>query len=226
MPTCSEIEPLITAVVDDEATSTERAAVGAHLQQCGPCRRRAADETSARRILRARADTFHVEAPAMLRARCRPARPSPWRAIIRPIPVWAAAVVLVVVLAGVFYGVGRGSTALAAGLALDHVKCFALFEKASGPGDATVIAERMKESYGWSFTIPATSVALGLRLVGGRRCFSTDGRVAHILYPSRRTAAVAVHRAGDHDRDTATGGDGPPGRDLVARRQHVRRSRP
>ena len=86
-----------------------------------------------------------------------------------------------VVLAGVFYGVGRGSTALAAGLALDHVKCFALFEKASGPGDATVIAERMKESYGWSFTIPATSVALGLpwSAAGGAL---TDGRVAHILY--------------------------------------------
>jgi anti-sigma factor RsiW len=183
MLTCPDIESLITAVVDHEATAAERAAVSEHLHECAPCRRRASEEGAARRILRERAGALRVVAPAALRARCQPARHAPGlRPFIRPMPAWATAVVVVAVLGAVFYGAGRGSTVLAAELALDHLKCFALFEQASGPGDPATIAERMKASYGWTIAVPGTSAACGLRLVGGRRCFSTDGRVAHILY--------------------------------------------
>jgi anti-sigma factor RsiW len=184
MATCRDIEPLITAVVDDEATTADRAAVSDHLRECPRCRHRASGQRTVRRILRDRGEAFHVEAPAVLRARCQPPPPSaPWfRALVRPMPVWATVSVVVVVFAAVFYMAGRGSTAFAAELVLDHVKCFALFERASGPGDPATIGGRMKAAYGWDVAVPASSRTLGLRLVGGRRCFSTDGRVAHILY--------------------------------------------
>ncbi len=184
MAACRDIEPLITAVVDDEATDADREAVRGHLRECARCRQRAAGEASARRILRERARALHVEAPAGLRDRCLPPpRRAPfWGAVVRPAPAWATAAVVVALFAAAFYVGSRGSDALAAELVLDHVKCFALFERASGPGDPSAVADRMRTAYGWTLAVPASSAALGLRLVGGRRCFSTDGRVAHILY--------------------------------------------
>jgi anti-sigma factor RsiW len=185
MLTCRDIELLITTFVDAEATDAERAVVSEHLRDCARCRSRLSDEEAGRRILRGRADALRVEAPPALRARCQPPRPTPrplsWP-FLRPMPVWASAMLVLAIVVGVFYTAGRGSTVLAAELALDHLKCFALFESASGPGDPARIAGRMRAAYGWDVAVPATSTALGLRLVGGRRCFSTDGRVAHILY--------------------------------------------
>ena len=185
MPTCREIESLITAFVDGEAASRERTVVLEHLRACAACRGRAAAEDAGRRILRACVPALHVEAPPALRARCQPPPPTPrlfaWP-VIRTMPMWATAALVLVGLAGIFSATARGSKVLAAELALDHVKCFALFENTSGPGDPATIAGRMKAAYGWTVAVPATSRALGLRLVGGRRCFSTDGRVAHILY--------------------------------------------
>jgi anti-sigma factor RsiW len=187
MSSCRDIELLITASVDEAATADERAAVDAHLRQCAGCRQRAARETAVRRMLGERADVLHVSAPAGLRAKCQPPpRRAAWfgrhLGALRPLPAWATVAVIALVFVSVFALVNRGSTALAAELALDHVKCFTLFERASGPGDAAVIAGRMKAAYGWDVAVPASSRALHLQLVGGRRCFSTDGRVAHILY--------------------------------------------
>ncbi len=183
MASCRDIEPLIAAVVDDEARAEDRAVVGDHLRECARCRHRESGQRVVRRILRERADAFQVEAPAALRATCRPPHPVTWfHGLVRPMPVWATIGVVVAVFVAVFYGASRGSTAFAAELALDHLKCFALFEKASGPGDPAAIAERMKASYGWDVAVPGSSAALDLHLVGGRRCLSTDGRVAHILY--------------------------------------------
>ena len=184
MPTCRDVEPLITAVVDDEASAADHAVVSEHVRECASCGYRASREAAARRILRERRDLFQVDAPAALRAKCLPPpRSAPWfLAVVRPMRGWATAGAVVVVVAVLFYAVGRGSTALAAELTLDHLKCFALFEKSSGPGDPAAIAERMKLAYGWSIAVPGNSQALGLHLVGGRRCFSTDGRIAHILY--------------------------------------------
>ncbi len=183
MPSCRDIDPLLTAFVDEEATVAEHAAVRAHLQECAPCRGRASAEATARRLLRERAGALQVEAPAGLRARCQPGSPTTlFGSFARPVRVWATAAAVLAVFAAIFYAAGRGSTVLAAELALDHVKCFALFEKSAGPGDPATIAGRLHRSYGLTVSVPAGSVALGLRLMGGRRCFSTDGRVAHILY--------------------------------------------
>ncbi len=183
MSSCRDIEPLITPFVDEEANAADRAAVDDHLRACAHCRDRASREATVRRMLRDRADSLRVAAPARLRAKCQPRPRGPsWLGILSPVPAWATAAVVVLVFAGVFYVAGRGSTAFAAELALDHVKCFALFEKASGPGDASAVAERLKAAYGWEIAVPPGAPALALRLVGGRRCFSTDGRVAQILY--------------------------------------------
>jgi anti-sigma factor RsiW len=92
----------------------------------------------------------------------------------------AAAVLLVA--AGAVFTAGGSTRVLAAELALDHLKCFALFERVSAQPDPASLARQLHEDYGWQLKVPATRADLKLQLVGGRRCFSTDGRVAHILY--------------------------------------------
>ncbi len=184
MPSCRDIQPLITRYLDAEASDAERSVVADHLGGCSACRALAADEDAGRRIIRQRSAVCRVEAPAGLRERCRPPARTPavsWFAI-RPMPVWAPIGLVCAILGGGLVAAGRATTVFAAELALDHLKCFALFENASGPGDPGVIAERLKTDYGWTMAVPGASSSLGLRLVGGRRCFSTDGRVAHILY--------------------------------------------
>jgi anti-sigma factor RsiW len=126
-----------------------------------------------------------VEAPAGLRARCLPPPPRPrsfsWFAL-RPIPIWATAIIVCAVGLGALVAAGRATPVFAAELAMDHVKCFTLFGRASTPGDPAAISKHLKTAYGWSVAVPGPSPALDLRLVGGRRCFSFDGSVAHILY--------------------------------------------
>ena len=53
MENCRSIDGLVTAYVDGEGTAAERAAVGAHLAACPPCRQLAAVEDAARRVVRA-----------------------------------------------------------------------------------------------------------------------------------------------------------------------------
>ena len=62
------------------------------------------------------------------------------------------------------------------------LKCFALFERVSTEPDPATLSRELHQAYGWQLKVPPTEPALKLQLVGGRRCFSTDGRVAHILY--------------------------------------------
>ena len=200
MSTCRDIELLITASVDEEATAAERAAVNDHLRDCARCRQRASREAAVRRMLGERVDALHVAAPAGLRARCQspPRRVAWFGGLVRPLSAWATIGVVALVFVGAFSMANRGSTALAAELALDHVKCFALFEKASGPGDPATIARRMKASYGWDVAVPPSSRALALQLVGGAAvsrltgalrisCTGTPaGRCRCSSYPARR----------------------------------------
>ena len=67
-------------------------------------------------------------------------------------------------------------------LTLDHVKCFALFEPRDAQPDPAALAGRLQADYGWRFTIPAGLPRERLTLIGARRCLSTDGQVAHVLY--------------------------------------------
>jgi anti-sigma factor RsiW len=187
MPSCDEIRPLMTVYVDDEGTPGQRASIGEHLAQCAACRRLASAESAGRVILRRRAEVFRVAAPAGLVARCQPhpreARQQlrAWFAL-RPMPMWAAAALVLILGTGLLVAAGSSTTVFAAELALDHLKCFALFENASRSPEPAALARQLQEAYGWRLKVPDGSPALKLHLVGGRRCFSTDGRVAHILY--------------------------------------------
>ena len=94
----------------------------------------------------------------------------------------ALAATMVLALAGALaWGVVRPVEAAAAQLALDHVKCFALFDQPAGLRVSNVRAE-LRERYGWDVALPDDDRDGGLTLVGGRRCVYLDGSVAHILY--------------------------------------------
>ena len=74
-------------------------------------------------------------------------------------------------------------TVLAAQLALDHVKCFALF----GGGDSLdvvssgALEERLDRQYRWRTGLQQTAL-LGLELVEGRACLYGEGPLAHLMY--------------------------------------------
>ena len=88
-------------------------------------------------------------------------------------------------VAGVFvFGLNDRVEALAASLAVDHVKCFKV---GGNPAHAEpVVAERdWQHDQGWAIVVPQSAAAQQLALVDVRRCFSTDGRAAHMMYTWR-----------------------------------------
>lgn len=189
MRTCREIAPLVTPFLDGEADQTQQQEVGSHLSACSPCQADAAAQGAARTVLRSRAPMIRAQAPVGLRARCeslaspRSATPSRVLAFPRRVrwPLAMAASLLLAVAAALAYGMARPVEAAAAQLALDHLKCFALFDQ---PTDLRVVDVRRELSrrYGWDVALPGEDHDGGLTLVGGRRCMYLDGAVAHILY--------------------------------------------
>jgi anti-sigma factor RsiW len=197
MDACRDISPLVTRVVDDEAAPSDRGRVDAHVRQCAPCRHQLNAEREASRVVREHASALIGHAPLDLRARCAAARPQAVAPPRRTVPMlsrasWpmALAATLVLAVAGsAFYGlVVNPSKAVAAQLALDHLKCFMLFEEPAGLAPAEVQAD-LKAHYGFDIILPDGPAAGGLALVGGRRCLYLDGSVAHLLY---RKGAVQV----------------------------------
>ena len=105
-------------------------------------------------------------------------------AIRRWVPLSLAAT-LVLAVAGVFlFGVNDRVEALAASLAVDHVKCFKV-EGADREPSAVVAQRQWEQNQGWSIVVPDTLPAEQLKLVDVRRCFTTDGRSAHMMYTWR-----------------------------------------
>jgi len=94
---------------------------------------------------------------------------------------------LVLAVAGVFlFGLNDRVEALAASLAVDHVKCFKVSDPARH-ADAAGAEERWQHDQGWPIVVPQTAAAEQLTLVDVRRCFTTDGRSAHMMYKWRGT---------------------------------------
>lgn len=187
MASCEDLDRLLTPYLDEEATVEDRQAVSAHLGTCPGCARRAAAEAAARRVVMARSHALSPRAPSALRGRCEalarrrrsPLVAADWRRL-----GLVAAGLVVILLGGVLaLGVATHSTSLlVAELALDHVKCFALFEPRAVSADPGEVASQLKAEYGWSFSIPGSRSDQRLVLLGARRCYSTDGRLAHVLY--------------------------------------------
>jgi hypothetical protein len=82
------------------------------------------------------------------------------------------------------FGWGTSVETYAAQLAVDHLKCFQ-FPPDSPMADAAALGSTWQASYGWPLKVAATAPRENLELLGVKRCGSTRGRVAHILYKWR-----------------------------------------
>ena len=196
MKTCAEIETLLTPYVDGEAAAHDRTVVDVHVALCSPCRERLQRERDGRELLRSRRHTLAAQAPEWLRARCagslRRAGPHPVEAAHPEGPAAAGpsrrwvplsiAATLVLAVAGAL--LSRPPVALAAQLTADHIKCFKLFPSRND-GDARTFEERWQQREGWAIRIPASWSTGELELLGVRKCLSTDGVVAHVMYTCR-----------------------------------------
>ena len=185
---CDELDPLLAPYVDDEAPPQDRSTVDAHLGACPPCRGRVAGERTAKAVLHARRDTLRPAAPEALRGRCRAIQSAPSAATGRVpftrrwVPLSLAAT-LVLAVAGVFiFGLSDRVDVFAAQLALDHVKCFKLTPDRIATGDPVALGRNWANQHGWALQVPSSAPAQGLELLGIRRCGSTQGRVAHVMY--------------------------------------------
>ena len=199
--TCGELEEHFAPYVDGEETPAARRSVEAHLAACPPCQDRADAERSARDVVHAHRDALRAAAPADLRARCAAlqssafakasARQASLVAVRRWVPLSLAAT-LVLAIAGVFVlGLNDRVEALAASLAIDHVKCFKV-DGTSAHTEPVAAETRWQQDQGWPIVVPASAPAHQLTLVNVRRCFTTDGRSAHLMY-SWRGAPLSVY---------------------------------
>jgi anti-sigma factor RsiW len=92
------------------------------------------------------------------------------------------AATLVLVVGWVFlFGLNDRVEALAAQLALDHVKCFK-FPPSRTTRDAAALGRDWRAAQGWALSVPSSLASDQLELIGVRRCLSSEGRVAHIMY--------------------------------------------
>ncbi len=211
---CGDLDERLTPFVDDEAAPADRDAVGAHLSACPPCRTHANDERTARDLVREHRAELCAQAPAALRARCaslgassadaRPAttgRGSSYGVIVRRWAPLSVAATLLLAIAGVFvFGLNNRVEALAASLAVDHVKCFKV-SAPNAPIDAPAATREWQQTQGWAVTVPPSVPAEALQLVHVRRCYSTDGRAAHMMYRWRGTPLSLFVLPADTGRD-------------------------
>jgi anti-sigma factor RsiW len=184
-PRCREIEALFAPYVDEEAPAPDRATVDAHLNACSPCRDRIAGERVAREVVRARRSTLRPCASEALRTRCAAQRIVPaikGGLITRRgwVPLSLAAALLLAV-GGTLFLAGNTVEVLAAQLAADHIKCFQ-FAPDRASVDPLTESRKWEEGYGWPIKVPASAQSEQLELVGVRRCLSTEGRIAHLMY--------------------------------------------
>jgi anti-sigma factor RsiW len=189
-PRCRELEELFASYVDEEAAAPERARVDDHLQACPPCRDRVAGERAARDVLHARREGLRPCASNALRTRCAAQRIVPairGGALTRRawVPLSLAAAVLLAISSTLFFA-GNSVEVLAAQLAVDHVKCFQFPpDHAAARIDPIVEARKWEAGYGWPLKVPASAEVEQLQLLGVRRCLSSEGRIAHLMYQWR-----------------------------------------
>jgi len=208
---CADLDERLAPYVDGESTPDARRSIDAHLAACPPCRKHAESESAAREIVQQHRPMLRAAAPESLRARCSALsnlqsipilnqqssvanqssianRQSPIR---RWLPLSLAATVLLAVVGVFLFGLNDRVEALAASLAIDHVKCFKTTNRAS-TADSGEAAAHWQKDQGWPITVPQTEPSEQLRLVDVRRCISTNGRAAHMMY-TWRGAPLSVY---------------------------------
>jgi len=141
-------------------------------------------------------------APASLRERCRgiaadgkpalaPGGSPGWRAAANigqatrtrfaPLAL-AASLVLIVGAAFLYQLTAASSKVLAAELAADHVKCFALNDVLHTHQQPGAVESYMLSGFGWHMQLPSGAADESLELVGSRPCLYGEGKIAHIMY--------------------------------------------
>ncbi len=179
---CRDVETRLTPYVDGESGDDVRRAIDAHLTACPPCRDYAVAERGARDLLREHREALRASAPAALRARCAAhARPRSSAVLRRWVPLSLAASLLLAAAGAIVFSVTNPMEALAAGFALDHMKCFRVCDT-DHPLDASVAESKWRDAEGWPIVVPPSDASEQLELVNVRRCLSTDGLAAHLLY--------------------------------------------
>jgi hypothetical protein len=102
------------------------------------------------------------------------------------LPLSIAATILLGLGSIFFFGFNQNVEVLAAQLALDHVKCFQFApEPLTSPPDAALLAKEWYSKRGWPVKIPASDASNDLELLAVRRCGSTEGITAHMMYKWR-----------------------------------------
>ena len=199
MPNCQSIDPLVTPYVDNELPDVERRDVDEHLRACPPCAARVTAERAVRELVAVRKDALVREcAPRALHARCAQAarlqadaapaaRVAPgwnaagWRARFAPLAA-AASLVLIVGAAFLYQLTSSSSRVMAAELAADHVKCFAVNGVLQMHESPATVESSMLSAFGWRMHVPEAASTFGLQLLGARPCLYGKGRMAHIMY--------------------------------------------
>jgi anti-sigma factor RsiW len=206
MADCREIESLFASFVDGEAQPRDCAAVEEHLRACGVCRSRVTSEREMRDALVQRRESLRACASDALRKRCEltrpvasvPSRPTAMRRAWVPLSMAAT---LVLAVAGVFlYGLRGGAEALAAQLAVDHVKCFEFAPQPKVIPDAAALSREWSAVRGWSIKVPESAPVEQLELLGVRRCISTEGLTAHVMYKWRGQPLSVYVLNSEHSR--------------------------
>ena len=191
MGECRDLEPLLASYVDDAADPDARAAVESHLRACPACRDCVTAERAAREMVRARRDNLRGCASEQLKRRCaahgaatrQPTAPRPF--IRRTLVPLSLAATLAIIAVTSFLTFSRNAEVLAAQLAADHVSCFKFAPDSGRLVDAAAMSEEWGRTRGWPITIPAASADHGLTLIDVRRCGSSDGMAAHLMYKWR-----------------------------------------
>ena len=213
---CRQMESLLPAFVDGEASPRDAAMVEGHLERCAPCRRLVREQRDVRALLTSRRTALLEKAPADLEVRVRSLARGADAVAARGSSRWfsplaAAAAVVLSVTGGLYWGTGQSSVLLAAQLTLDHIKCFII---AGGEQAHAMTIDgaqvRLHESFGLDVQLPAPREHEGARVVGVRSCLYGAGLVAHVLYrvqgepvsmfvlPGRSASAVDVAAFGRH----------------------------
>jgi len=104
-----------------------------------------------------------------------------WRTRLAPLAL-AASLTLLVGAAFLYQLTESSSRVLAAELAADHVKCFALNSMLHTHDSPTAVESAMVSGFGWRMQLPDTGSVAGLELVGSRPCLYGEGKIAHIMY--------------------------------------------
>jgi anti-sigma factor RsiW len=194
MAECRDLEPLFAPYVEGEARPGDCAAIEAHLRECPVCRTRLVEERDVREALVSRRERLRASASTELRRRCEAGcrqalagQPAAPRGMFAPrrswLPLSMAATLLLAVAGVFFYGLeGVGAEALAAQLVVDHVKCFEFAPAPTILPDARALSREWSTVRGWSLTVPDGTAAEELQLLGTRRCISTEGLTAHVMY--------------------------------------------